>query len=473
MYSRISITYMDLFIPTYSEKSKRFTLIIFAFFLFLILLIFSLYLQAAVGLLFLSILLLIFAFFPELGLYAMIIFLPFTEWHFEFFEKFEVPFIDLLAIIVIIGFFLREIYLLLFDRENSKLYLPLFLPFILFFLSITVSNVLSLNISTNVWYSIRWILLFYFAYIVFPINVIKDKRIFKNALICFCISGLAIAVMGFISLFLQDWQDQFVRVVPTSIFGIYPIGVNHNLIAEVLIVSTFFTLAVRACFESLKTKRLLEILAIFQGLVLIGTFSRAAWIALFLQVIIYFFYIKGKSIKNVIIPISLGLIIILPLVFYMFKLQGEYNIGGTSTESRVVALEIALEKFQENPMFGYGSGEFVNLLEKNTRFIAKYGEPLDSHGVFQKVLVENGIFALFFFIAFILTLVQIFYTKLKKYKKYYKILLPIILGVFGMFVIQIFSTSYYKGKMWLPVALVLAAFNIIRINLKKYDRQEN
>lgn len=463
----------DLFITTYSEKSRGFALAIFAFFLFLVLMVSSLYLQAVVGLVFLGVLLFIFAFFPELGLYAMIIFLPFTEWHFEFFEKLEVPFIDLLAIVVITGFFLREIYLLLFDREKSKIFFPLFLPFLLFFLSITVSNLLSVNISVNIWYSIRWILLFYFAYIVFPANVIRDKRVFKNALVCFVISGLAVAAMGFISLFLQEWQDQFVRVVPISIFGIYPIGINHNLIAEVLIVSTFFTLALRACFESLKTKRFLEILAIFQALILIGTFSRAAWIALFLQVVVYFFYIKGKSLKNVIVPISLGLIIILPLMFYMFKLQNEYSIGGTSTQSRVVALQVVFEKFQENPMFGFGSGEFINILENNTRFIAKYGAPLDSHGVLQKVLVENGVFAFLFFIVFIWGIVQIFYTKLKEYKKYYKILLPIILGAFGMFVIQIFSTSYYKGKMWLPVALGLAAFNIIKINSKKYAREKN
>lgn len=468
----------DFFVTTYSKKSRSFTLVTFAFFLFLVFVIFSLYWEVAMGIILLFALLLIFAFYPEFGLYSMIIFLPFIDWHFEFFSRFEVPFIDLLALLVILSFSFRSVYFLLFNREKLKLNFPLFFPFALFFLAVTVSNLFSENILSNIWYSVRWILLFYFAYIIFPINVIKEKRIFKNALICFCVSGLIISVMGFISLFMQDWQNEFIRVSPLGFFNIYPIGKNHNLIVEVLVVSLFFTMALKRCFSEETKRRLLDLLIIFQGLILIGTFSRAAWIALFLQAAVYLFYtryVKDKSIKKVVLPIVISLIIIFPLVLYMFKLQGEYSIGTTSTESRMLSLEIALESFWQKPFLGHGSGQFVNLIGENVRFVAKYGEPLDSHGVWQKVLVENGIVGASAFVFFVLAISNLFIKKFRQYKKYYRALLPIILGVFGMAVIQFFNTSYYKGKMWLPVALVLASFSIIEINLakKKHGEEKN
>jgi len=154
---------------------------------------------------------------------------------------------------------------------------------------------------------------------------------------------------------------------------------------------------------------------------------------------------------------------------YMYKVQSDFAIGGSSTASRLLMTEIAWHDFTLKPFFGWGSGQFENLLGADVRFVAKYGEPLDSHGVWQKVLAENGLFGAITFTGIFGSLIIIFYRVLKKYPGEIKLLLPIFLGGFCMFVVQFFNTSYYKGKLWLPVALGLCAINIIR---KKYRKSQ-
>jgi O-antigen ligase len=408
----------------------------------------------------------------EFGLYLMIFFLPVINWNF-YFGSLEVPFIDLLGLAVFIAFFLKTFYRLFLDRKKFSLRLPLLIPFFLFFTSVTISNVLSEYIGGNIWYSIRWILFFYLVYLTLPVNIIKNEKILRNSLICFMLSGLTVAVMGVLSIFQQDWQYAFIRTLPIKIFGIYPIGDNHNLVAEVLIVSLFFTQALKYWSNSVKLNRLLNILMIFQALVLLATFSRAAWLALAIQVILFLFFINKKTREQLLVVLLFCLIILSPLSVYMYKVQSDFSIGGSSTETRILMSQIAWDKFKEKPLFGFGSGQFENFTANDLRFIAKYGGPLDSHGVWQKVLAENGLFGIFTFALLFLSIITLFYRTLRKYQEQTKLLLPIFLGGIGMFVVQFFNTSYYKGKLWLPLALGLVAINIVRKKTRESKQKKN
>lgn len=401
----------------------------------------------------------------EYGLYLMIFFLPAINWNFIF-RDFSVPFIDLLGLTVMTAFILRTAYRRLFDRSNFSLRLPLLIPFILYFASITISNVLSEYIGGNVWYSVRWILFFYLVFVALPVNIIKDEKILKNSLIMFMLSGLTVAVMGIISLFQQDWQYALVRALPIQIFGIYPLGDNHNLVGEVLIVSIFFTQALKYWSKSVAMNRLLNVLILFQVLVLLGTFSRAAWLALALGIVLFLLFAERRARGQFLVIMAFCLIILSPLFVYMYKVQSDFSVGGSSTESRYLMSEIAWHNFTLKPIFGFGTGQYENLMSADIRFIARYGMPLDSHGVWQKVIAETGIFGLVTFAGIFFSIVILFYRSLKRYAVERKLFLPIFLGGLGMFFIQFFNTSYYKGKLWLPIALGLCAINIIRKKAK-------
>jgi O-antigen ligase len=402
----------------------------------------------------------------EYGIYLIIFFLPAIDWNFSW-HALVIPFIDLLGLTVFISFVLRTVYRRLFNRANFSLRLPLFIPFIIFFASITISNLLSEYISGNIWYSIRWILFFYLVYIVLPVNLIKTEKILKNSLISFVLSGLTVAIMGVISLFQQDWQYSLVRILPIKIFGIYPLGNNHNLVGEVLIVSLFFTQALKYWSKSIRVNRLLNILMIFQALILLGTFSRAAWMALGVGLILFLIFAEKQARGQLLVIIAFCLILLTPISLYMYKMQSDFSIGGTSTASRLLMAEIAWQDFTLKPFFGWGTGQFENLMSSDVRFMANYGTALDSHGIWQKVLAENGLFGLITFTGVFGSIIIIFYRLLKKNPAEVKLLLPIFLGGLGMFVIQFFNTSYYKGKLWLPIALGFCAINIVRKKVRE------
>jgi O-antigen ligase len=129
--------------------------------------------------------------------------------------------------------------------------------------------------------------------------------------------------------------------------------------------------------------------------------------------------------------------------------------------------QIAGRAFLNHPAFGYGSGAFVTLVGDNIRFGANYGDPLDSHGIWQKIIAENGFFGVLTFLIFITLLFRQLYRAIKKYRAEAGLLLPLAVGALGGFVYQCFNTSYYKGKLWLPIAVALVAVKLITM---KYER---
>ncbi|MDO9399658.1 MAG: O-antigen ligase family protein [bacterium] len=416
--------------------------------------------------------LLFFAIKPEIGLYLMVFFLPVIHLVFNY-KSLEIPLIDLIGLIVGVSFFIRVIYFYFFDNKvfniSEKIKWPYLFAFLLFFSATIISSLLSDNIISSLWYSLRWILFFYLIYLVLPFNIIKNEKILKNAIIVFVISGLSIAVLSFISLYFQDWQNEFVRVKPFGWNNIYPLGQNQNLLAEIWLGTIFFIIALKYWFNSVFFKKIVNIIVIFLVLMLLGTFSRAAWLILLAQLFIYFLYKRKLIIKKNITLAVLILVILFPLFIYMSKMQSQYNIGQSSTENRQLLAQISLQAFINKPIFGWGSGEFINLVANNVRFRAKFGEPMDSHGIWQKVLAENGLVGVITFAIFSFCIFKDFFISIKKYREKINLLLPLIIGCFGVFLFEFFNTSYYAGKLWLVVALVMASIKIISKN-KIYDK---
>jgi putative inorganic carbon (hco3(-)) transporter len=414
----------------------------------------------------------IFLFLPEeFGLYSLAFFLPAINWNF-YYHGLSVSLIDLLALSIFTAFVLKKIYARLFNRKKFHLRLPLLIPFGFFFLSAFISCFFADYIKDSIWYFVRWILFFYLVYVVFPVNAAREEKVLRRTVISFVFSGAIVAVAGLISIFTQDWTYQFVRVLPLSFGNIAPIGDNHNLLAEVLIVSIPFTLALKNWTALKKMQRWYDVLILFQAIIVLGTFSRAAWIALAVEIFILFFMSSRKKNPAVWVSILAVLIILSPLFYYMYKLQSDFSIGGSSTENRLIMTEIAWDNFLNKPVFGNGTGTFINFVADNIRFVAKYGAPLDSHGVLQKILLENGFLGIFAFLMVLWSYFTVVYKAAVKHANKNPWLLPIIIGGIGITVMEFFNTSYYKGKMWLPIALSLAAVNIVRAKsrTKKYAK---
>lgn len=410
----------------------------------------------------------------EIGLYLMAICLPFIEPIFSF-SFLEIPLIDLLSLFVLSAFIARESYLFFYKKKQELIYFPLARYFFAFFAICLVSSFFSHNILSSLWYSFRWILFFYLAFVVVPFNLVRDLKVLKRVLIFISFSGFLVAVMGVFSLFSQDWSDSFFRVQSLAVFNKWIFGDNYNLLAEFLIISSFLSLSLKYWYKSWRSKRLINIFSLSLVSIAFFTFGRTAWTSIFLQLVLYFstylLFIKKEKLKprSLLVPFLVLFFIFSPFLFKMVSLQ-EANIS--STQNRVLLTDISVKAFLNRPMIGYGSGNFVYLVSNNIRFTSKYGAPLDSHGVWQKIIAENGALGFITFAVFLFFIFKKIFLGVLRYKEEYLLLLPLFVASFGAYFYQFFNTSYYKGRIWMPIALSLVAVFLIE-NKNKTKEKEN
>ncbi len=313
----------------------------------------------------------------------------------------------------------------------------------------------------------------YFAYIFLPANIIDSVKTLKKTIIFIFIGAATVLFFSYLSLIGQDINNEFFRLNAWSFKGIFPFGNNHNLIAEFLNVGIFFILIIKEFVKEQRKRRFINLIFVLTALAIILTFSRTAWITLVIQLSIYFFYNlkkKQKEKRNIIILVLIGIIIAIPLTWRMSILQAN-NSG--STASRVLLSEIALKAWQEKPLFGHGSGEFINLVAEDIRFTANHGAPMDSHGFIQKIAAENGLFGLLSWFFILIYLARFAFFAVKKYYPKAKWVLPFALAVGGGIFFQLFNTSYYKGKVWLPLILFIIAIEISEKKQEKKYAPEN
>ena len=407
---------------------------------------------------------------PALGIFFLAFTAPIINWTFNFYGL-EIPFSDLIAVTAFLAWLLSFLYYSIFGKENKiNLKFPLFFAFFCFF----AANILSLlnhpHPLTGFYYISRWLILLYAAYIFLPSNLIKKEKTLKIAIWGLALSSLLVAISGWLSLYGQDWQSSFFRIKSIAWWGIYPFGENHNLIAEFLSVGAFLWLALKEWSKSKREKRICNILFVITLVGAVMTFSRAAWITIALQLCVYILWRNREFLKKQGALVLLGIIAIALLmlpIFWRMKILQADNVS--STENRVLLTEIAYKNWNEKPILGQGAGRFTELVANNIRFTAKYGAPIDSHGFLQKIGAEAGVLGLIAWLFLIIVIIKKAFSGLVNYDKAAPWLLPLWISAGGGLFFQLFNTSYYKGKVWLIIALALIATELARKYYGKKD----
>lgn len=409
----------------------------------------------------------------EFGLYLMAFFLPVIHWDF-YIWKLQIPLIDLISVFVLTAFFVRYFMLTYLGPEEMRPKITLVFPkiFSFFFLAVIFSSFFSSTPLDSLWYGVRWILFFYLAYVILPVNIIRSEKTLKNILITIVLSATLVSIMSLASLYGQDWRNEFVRIKPIPIAGIFPFGENQNLIVEVCLPALFYVLALMQMINGPRITRFLNLVFLLLASVLVGTFSRGGWIALAVCLFVLVVYRYRQNIRHLLLPVFISLLILTPIFYYMYLMQTDYYIGVGSNQSRILSTQIAYNAFIDRPWLGNGSGEYMNIIANNVRFRAKFGDPLESHGVFQKIMAENGGLGLAGFTMFISSVFIFFYKSIKRLKKYDLLYLNLVLGASSIFIFEVFNTSYYKGKLWFPIALALLGANIY-LNKEKQEYEKN
>jgi len=395
----------------------------------------------------------------DVGLFLTALSLPLLDWRF-YVSGLEFNISDFLILLTAIFFLVYRLGQRFTGQVVKKWQWPLAWPILCFLLVAFLSSLFSPWRVESFKYFLRIIVFVYLLYIVLPVNALNSWRDWRWPFYGTLMAGVGSGLVGVISLFGQDWSSSFFRVQPIAIFGQWWMGSNHNLLAELLVITNFFILAWGYWQKNERWRRCSQVLFVFFSLMTLLTFSRAAWLVIAAQLLFMWLLLTKPRERLSWLLVGLLLFVLsLPLWVRMSQLQ-EANFS--STANHILLTEIAWQGLQGRPIIGWGSGQFLTLVDHNLRFRAKYGDPIDSHGVLQKVAAENGYLGL---IALILVAVSLLVGWGKAWQKYGPQNLWLgflILGASGGLLFQLFNTSYYKGKVWLPVAISLAAIKLLK-----------
>lgn len=313
-------------------------------------------------------------------------------------------------------------------------------------------------------YVLRPLLFFYPVFVLYPLNVMTRPRVLRQVFWILFVAGIVIALYGlygFATIPVQNFLDR--RVFPVPIFGTYPMGANHNLIADVMVTT------IPVGFYLLMTmKQRAEQKLVFLGLLLLVftnalTFSRSGWLAFGVEMIMLLLIQYRHHMKKIVRYSVLCIVFAMPLIVYMliFSLQDTVQ---SSNQNRLILNDIALEMFKESPWLGTGPGTFIGFVERNHVYILEFGRPLDAHGFIQKVGSELGLLGLIMYLSmlgYVLYRVYKGYRRAAYHSESSYLLASMCVMIAGTVFFQLFQTSYFVAKLWFPLGVALAATAIV------------
>ncbi len=452
--------------PTFNSKTLFIFLLLAAFFTVGLTMAsdFSFYILIAVLAL---LVLLFFILYPEFGIYLMAFLYPFIYLEFVY-QDLDIPYVDLIGLVLLLAWGFRILYLNYIKKEKIRRQnFPAWFFMLLFALA-TAASLLNVDrewLSLSIKYIFRPILFFYLVYVILPFNIIDSFKKLYNTFKVLFVLGLTLSLMGIWSLIFPP-SEGLRRAIPFAIAGVYPLGTNHNLLAEILIALIPVALILFWQEKDIFWKNIYLLGALLMMAINLLTLSRSGWLALFMELLILAWLKYRKEVKHIFgdYLFYFILVLFLPILYLMYTLFTSQIIS-TSNLNRLKLIEIALTLFKEHPLFGQGIGTFTNILAGIQWYIMEYGGVLDAHGFIFKTLAETGLFGTITYLALLGYILYVTYQGYKKSKttEYSWLILGMLLAVVGVIVFQFFGTSYFLGKMWLPIGLALASLKLTKL----------
>lgn len=415
------------------------------------------------------------SYFLTESIFILVALSPFINWQIYLTPQISAPPADLLGLLILLGWFWK---LIRTDSEQQlfqtlkKTIWPNFGLFALFLIIAALSASFGFFAQEGIKYLFRFIILNYLVYLVLITNLITNHRDFIKIIKIYFNVCLVIAALSFLQ-YLYNFNLQTIpRIIPFFLNNFVPLGINHNLLMELLIpaIPLGVILIKLNNYNSPLKKRLLFSVG-FMVVVVILTLSRAGWLSLVLLAALtlilllteakHQFNLKKRlrdAYKKLAKPISFILLIAIAGIILFLKSPEIIS----SNTNRLMQWQIGFDALSLSPYLGAGPGSFMEIINRDPFFVREFGGNLDAHGWILKILTETGILGLITFIAFLL---GFFIKKIISFIKTKPISCKIILGyavISGAAAIflQLFTTSYFTPKMWLPLGILAAAQQI-------------
>ncbi|MEK7532063.1 MAG: O-antigen ligase family protein, partial [Patescibacteria group bacterium] len=258
------------------------------------------------------------------------------------------------------------------------------------------------------------------------------------------------------------------RVTPFAIGGWAPLGLFHNDLAEVLVA--IIPLALFWYYSERRDawRKLAFLYAALLLIITLLTFSRTAWVVIFVQVVAFMALSTRQEWRAIVRAAApFAAVLVIPIAVYMLVFSSSAYVA-SSTSARADLARIAGYAFEEHPLIGNGAGTYISLVAQARAFRIEYGPPFDAHGVIQKLAAEQGVLGLTTFALFVGWMVWVIFLAWRRERPGARkeLLLALLVIALGAAVYQVFNTQYYTAKLWAPMGLAFAVTHRYKTSLR-------
>ena len=348
------------------------------------------------------------------------------------------------------------------DFKYFKSWPNLFLLLFLFFSALSLFNSGTyIKISLNALFG-KWMQ--YLGICIIIQDGIYNQKIIKRGMFTF-LFGATLAVLSGLSQYFFNIEFLRNRSTSTLSSGLRAAtsSFNHyNDLGGYLVVILSFVSALLLSNNFFRIKTIgLSILAILSTVVIIFTFSRGSWLAMFIS-FIFMVILSGKNFK-LLIPVFLIAIILFLFPMFHERLLFTFKEGGDSDRFRYWL--VAWKMINDHPFLGIGMGTFMANFSKYLPGInAAY-----AHNCYLQIWAETGIFSLISFMLFVSSFIYLGIKKFLVSKSF--LLLGLLSGVIGFLVQSFFDTNLYSLRLavlfWVWVGLILVRIYLVGPSITK------
>ncbi len=294
------------------------------------------------------------------------------------------------------------------------------------------------------------------------LNNVCDMKQVNRIILSLLFGSLVQGIYSFFTYFSQDWSllDYNVRA-----WGLTAGYISYSVFLVTVIPFIFYEI-----MTSVRQKRFLFILLLLLNLFMLYlTHQRGALVALFIQVLIFFWFVKRKMVCLVIGTVTLAIFIMPSNLLYhgtdVVDLKTEVAVNHENTiNSRIALWKFTVREISSHPFTGIGFGRH----SFSTKYDQFRGTDLwHALNTFLNITIQLGIqgFLAFIFILYRLTKTYVAGLKESEGEVYY-FFLASLMCITGFFVRNMFDDHYVddNGLMfWVLTGLALSVF----IQIKK------
>jgi O-antigen ligase len=314
----------------------------------------------------------------------------------------------------------------------------------LFLLSFLVFNAASLvNSGEFLHISLRalsgkW--LQYISIYIIVQDTVSSPGIFKRAIQVFLFGSFLAMLSGLSQYFFnaEFLRGKDIAAVHGGISAITSSFNHYNDFGGYLVVVFGMLTALLLAREYFDSKTLvLSVLTVITLLSIILTFSRGSWLAMVIATL--FTVLLSKRFKKAMILVFTLILTFLFVPVVRDRLFFIFQSGGDS--NRFLIWSAIIQMIEDHPFLGMGVGTFM------ANFCSYLPDlsPYYAHNCYLQIWAETGIFSLFNFLAFIVSIVYLASKKVIFTQDF--ILLGLLSGIIGFLTHSFFDTNLYSLRL--------------------------